>query len=286
MTIENAGALVAGATEGSTITAGGSTHTKGSYTQLIASTSRDAYGMWLFIAHKSGAAKYLVDIAFGTTVKIANIIIADTSGTVPDAYSIFVPLLIPAGTQLQARCQCTSASQTLYVMAMLDSGAPKPLSGGTAYTSYGPLTASTTVAALTTPGSNNTPTATYDTISASITADINCLFIAHYTGLNSANARNAISIAVGAAAAEVDVITNLMTQEGSAVDWASPAILGPFYVPNIPAGSRLSARYQTNDITQSAPHIAIYGTDYLPFTGAGAAAGLLASPRLGGVLQS
>lgn len=270
MTIESAGVTLSGATEGVTITALGSANAKGSAVDLLASTARDTYGLWLTFATKSAGARYAVDILFGATVKIPNIIFGSSGAVNIESAGVFIPLVIPAGTQLRAACQCSSSSATMYVSAHLDSGAPPPQSGGTTYQACGvTVSGATTGTTLTVPASNNTPTTTYDTLLASTTGDINCIFIAVYGAANTATARNAISIAKGAASSETDVIPPFLVTENGTADFPLPYFLGPFFVPTIASGSRISARYQTSDITQSAPRIVVYGTDYLPFTSGG-----------------
>jgi hypothetical protein len=101
---------------GTVITAAGSTNTKGSYTQLVASTAKDYAGLFIIpdVGATSTATGLLLDIAIGAGGSEQIII--------PNWYqhpfldkmaSGFVPVRIPAGTRVAVRCQSATASQTI-----------------------------------------------------------------------------------------------------------------------------------------------------------------------------
>jgi len=93
-------------------------NTKGSYTQMIASTSRDYIGLMLATdSHNamSAAAPYLLDIAIGASgseqIIIPNAGCAYSSANYETAQSPgFFSIAIPSGTRIAARCQCGIAS--------------------------------------------------------------------------------------------------------------------------------------------------------------------------------
>jgi hypothetical protein len=94
-----------------TITAAGTAHVKGSYATIGTTVSAYA-GFYLEIGQgSSSTARYLIDIRINSTTVI-----------LPDFYSqggassngrIFVPISVAAGTLIEARCQCATASATI-----------------------------------------------------------------------------------------------------------------------------------------------------------------------------
>jgi len=113
--------------DGITVTAGGTAHTKGAWTQLIASTSYDTYGMWVAVRgiHVSGSATpYLVDIGVGPSgseqVLIPNLNVWGAENLGPSIRAFFFPVYVPAGSRIVARSQSATASKTCAVMVVLD----------------------------------------------------------------------------------------------------------------------------------------------------------------------
>jgi hypothetical protein len=109
-------------TKGTTVTCAGSANTKGSYAQVTASTSYDYIGLGFALdsqALTSGnGAVWLMDIAIGAAAS-EKIILPDwafavynqTSYLLPaTCHPPFLPMKIPAGTRLSARCQSGLAS--------------------------------------------------------------------------------------------------------------------------------------------------------------------------------
>ncbi len=112
-----------------TVTAGGTAHTKGAWTQLIASTPYDAYGIWIAIdgIHVSAAATaYLVDIGVGPSgsewVIVPNLDVwgADATAAGLNPHMFWFPVYLPAGSRISARSQSVTASKTCRVMVTLD----------------------------------------------------------------------------------------------------------------------------------------------------------------------
>jgi hypothetical protein len=114
-------------TYGTTITASGSTNTKGSYTELTSSTSKAIKGFFITFHGQNALTRatgfYLVDIAIGAASSEVDIVknhpnaIRGEDSTSPRPYiSQFFPIPIPAGTRLSARLQSNVASATLGVI--------------------------------------------------------------------------------------------------------------------------------------------------------------------------
>lgn len=101
---------------GTAITSSVSTNTKGSYTQLVASTAKDYCGLLLVPdTNQSGTATaLLLDIAIGAggseQVIVPNFYQSSFNDKVATS---FVPINIPSGTRISARCQSATASQKI-----------------------------------------------------------------------------------------------------------------------------------------------------------------------------
>lgn len=151
--------------EGTTVTASGTTHTKGSYAQLIASTGANAIGITLAI-HNVGVAstnaRMLVDIAIGGAgseqIIIPNLMAGNAAAWNASSNGGCVyhfPIFIPAGSRISARCQASTASDTCNVVAWLHQGRLSPGQWvGQRVTAYGADTANSSGVAHT-PGSTN-----------------------------------------------------------------------------------------------------------------------------------
>ncbi len=120
---------------GPTVTASGTTHTKGNYVQLEAATTYDWYGFWLMCSGSSASANatnQLLDLAIGAAASEQIILPDFMSGwhinQIPTPY--FIPIYIPRGTRIAARVQAQIASDTVDVCIWgnaSNSGLPGPL---------------------------------------------------------------------------------------------------------------------------------------------------------------
>jgi hypothetical protein len=110
-------------TLGTTLTAASSANTKGSWTQLIASTTNPVVGI-LVLLEVSSLATFLIDIGTGASgsevVLIPDIYASfySTNAAIMSA-AIFFPVQVPAGTRIAARCQSGTANSTVYVALSL-----------------------------------------------------------------------------------------------------------------------------------------------------------------------
>jgi hypothetical protein len=250
---------------GTTITAGATANTKGSYTQLIASTPFDAD--WIEVEITWGSVptggEILVDIAVGAAGSeqdmISNLQYCDSS-----AYSFsryLFPIRVSAGTRIAARSQCNTGSATIHVKVnLMGSGfiSPFPLSR---VTTYGANTSDSGGTSIDPGGVANTKGA-YTEIAAATSDPIRGLFLA--IGIQANTARTAgtwlVDIAVGAAGSEQIIIPNLGLVASGDTDLIMPSTIG--ILPcSIPAGTRVAVRAQST-ITDAADRLfdlIIYG---------------------------
>lgn len=113
-----------GTSFGTNVDPGGSANTKGSYSQITASTTRDHFGlMWSLDADglQLAAAELLVDIAVGAAasevVILPNIQFEQTAASgvgqlSPVTSGGVIPVQIPSGTRLSVRAQSTDTTST------------------------------------------------------------------------------------------------------------------------------------------------------------------------------
>lgn len=111
---------------GVTVTASGTTHTKGSWATLIDPVNFDVFGVFLNMANVFTAAantSMLVDLGIAPTGGGSEqVVVANIDAGAADAFNLggksyFFPLFIPAGKALRARCQGFIASDTVTVVA-------------------------------------------------------------------------------------------------------------------------------------------------------------------------
>lgn len=230
-----------------TLTASGSTHTKGAYTQFVASSpfACNLLQIEVVTASVSGGL-YLFDIATGgsgsETVVVPNIMIDRYSGATSHSGSGFyvIPISIPAGTRISARCQCSTGSGTLEVgITIIAAG---DLVSPSTWTQNG-VTTATTRGTQVDPGASANTKGAYSQVIAS-TAAVAQLAVIQFSNIatiTAINARWCVDIATGAAASEVVLVPDLR--------WGAAGVQGiPAYprsitfLTYIPASTRIAVR--------------------------------------------
>lgn len=254
---------ISGTSTGTVITASASTNTKGSYTQLTASTPIEAAGFWLQVTTGVTAViatNMLLDIAIGTAgeeVLISNLMFAKGSVTWMGG-AVYVPVHIPQGSRIAARLQGSVASSTCAVSLLLIPPGPLFPEGFGACDTMGADTATSTGVLITPSGTANTK-GSYAEITASTARAYGALIAACIGGAFSKTACNeTFDIAVGAATEAIIVPDVGFSMEGNN-DMVLPFFFGPFPV-DIPAGSRIAVRAQSS-ITAAARvfDVVLYG---------------------------
>lgn len=103
----------------------GAANTKGAYpaTPIVTSTPHDADAVLVTLIQKSAATDYAVDLAIGASgsevVVVPNLYVG---GVNQRGVSYLLPIKIPAGVRLNARCQNPTAAATIRVYATLIQG--------------------------------------------------------------------------------------------------------------------------------------------------------------------
>lgn len=241
-----------------TLTSGGTANTKGSYTELVSSTSTDAAGLLVrYDAATGNTTSNLIDIAIGAAsseqIIVDNMLL---DNNVRYAHEIIIPLRIPAGTRIAARSQSSTSSGSVICQIHLITetfGNDLPPVGYV--TTYGAATADSGGTSVDPGGTANTKGGYTEIIASTAKAHCGLIFlIGHRNNGTMVQTSWLVDIAVGAASSEQVIISNIQVR-------ADPdeqlTILAPFIPVQIPAGTRLSIRVQCS-ITDATDRILDY----------------------------
>lgn len=256
------------------VTSSATANTKGSWSQLSASTSFEASAILLHISTQFIDTRYLIDIGIGAAgseqVIIPNLLVGISTGV---CFDICLPISVPAGSRLAARCQDNFGSSVAYVSGSIFAGGFMGMPSFASMTDYGTSTSTsggTTVDA----GATANTKGSYTQIAASTTYAHKGLVIAAMRptpGTNvTADYFQLADLAIGASGSEQILLNNLRfvcstVTGGTAANTASRGTLLPNYVPpllcDIPAGSRIAMRQQSSstNTTDRTCAYAVYG---------------------------
>jgi hypothetical protein len=235
-----------------TVTANGSNNTKGSYTEIVTTTSFECCGFILTFEQGSLLGDCLLDIAIGaggSEQDVLSNILLSAQISVRLGSSQFIPLAIPANTRISARCQTSTGGQAVYCGIYPVARDLKATPGFHRAVTYGASTADSGGTSIDPGGSANTKGA-YSQLSASLTIPVSFLLLMPGSAANGTptNARWNVDIAIGAGGSEEVIVPDLHFALHTTTKTIFPFIIG---LPvNIPAGQRLSARAQC-DITDA-----------------------------------
>ena len=265
-----------GGTYGALVTANTTANTKGSWTELLASTSEEAVGIYVDISSATASGRYLLDIGTGAAAAesavIANIPFAAGSSAVVNVSlpGFYVPLSIASGTRISARCQSSTAGGVQLQVSIYVVGG----SGSATVTTYGADTSDSGGTEVD-PGASANTKGAYSEIASATSADHDT-FIAIVTGKANAvptTAAFVMDIATGAAASESIVIPNLAFSSNDSADSVGPIVFS--FPLSISSGTRLAARAAatTNDATDRLFDVIVLGvSNGQPSGGGGASA--------------
>lgn len=256
--IEVAGANTA--TSGGTTVTSGAANTKGSWTELIASTPFECDA--LIVTANFAVTSCLLDIGVGAagseTVLIPDILSSSLLANLQT--QIRFPVRVPAGARLAARCAAVAAAANVTTVVHLVRGGFDAQTPRNLVKAYG-VDATDSGGTSIDPGGTANTKGAWTQVVASTTAAAKELIIAVGNQNNStATAANFLfDIGVGAAASEEILIPNyriVASVNETLIPGASPA-----FPVSIPEGSRLAARSQssTTDATDRLLDIVLYG---------------------------
>lgn len=231
------------------LTANTTANTKAtSYTELNASTSFPAEWLLCSVGNAGVAGDFLIDFAIGAAASeqdiMTNVPYSSRGGTLEIKYFL-VPIHIPAGTRISARCQSNAAGGAqVRCQVILLGGANIPALGGVCVT-YGASTGDSGGTSIDPGGAANTKGGWVEVVS-STTREINWLVICIGGAANAVRSSFlwALDIAIGGAGVEQPVIADLQLGSHTTADDMFPGFM--YFPCHIPAGSRLSAQAACN----------------------------------------
>lgn len=243
---------------GTLLTAAGSANAKGSYAQLVAATTYDLDGFYIWLKDaNTNNVSYLVDIAIGGAgseqILVANMVYNTVTGANSGGYGLWVPMYIPAGSRVAGRCQCTTASATLTASIAGSEGGmtSDAMLGGS--DTYG-VNTGTSIGTIIDPGAAANTKGSWAQISASITYAIGALQIVFDNQKPSGqtgSGTNLVDIGVGAGGSEVVIASNIPFIMGAGSlnsTGGNPAnCYPPLIRQRIPSGTRLAVRTQSSN---------------------------------------
>ena len=228
------------------LTANTSAHTKGSYSELIASTSANAGLLVLMVQDISAVATNtatLIDVATGAsgseTVIISNLAVGGALTTAgPTGVAVAVPLQIPSGTRISARIQSVvtggkTATAQVFLFSVGDDYATAP-------TSVDVITGDTaTSQGISFSGASGT---WVQAIASTPRAYRAVALMPSTHNSNIANISPQLELGVGASGSEQVFGLTVASYGNSETVLSSPPYLSLFG-RNIPAGSRLAVKH-------------------------------------------
>lgn len=229
---------------GSTVTAHASNNTKGSYTELVTSLGCDVSGLWIILNSSSGTTRFLVDLAIGSAgseVVIGPDLVISNGPRQAQWYHL--PVSLPEGTRIAARCQSTTGGSAISVfVAGIRTGLQGPPAGGQIRSLC--TDTATTDALHVDPGAVVSTYGPWVTANASLPADVVALFPV-VTNLSNAaptsqSATFKVDIGVGGAGSEVVIVDGLRFTSSTGGGFGP---LPTMWLPvSVAAGSRVAVR--------------------------------------------
>lgn len=260
--------LTAASRAGTTVTASGTAHVKGSYSSLIDPTTKPSYGFFVSVKEINVAAtntSMLLDIAYGPTgggneeILVLDLDVGGAgASTLNGSGKIwFFPVYIPTGVRVSARCQAAITSDTCQVAIFLNQDPAYRWACG-AVTTYGEDEATSNGTSVT-PANGSFGTWTQIGAGTDPVRAHRFWTVGYSIGTDTtaATADVLIEIGTGPDSSNVSVIGRFRFAQT-----ASESVLGPFpllvYAPVV-AGGELWARIASAEA--EARRIIIYGMD-------------------------
>ena len=228
-------------TTSANVTANASAHTKGAWTQMVASTAANADVLILNVLSALGNTNTaaLIDVGIGAsgaeTVVIPNLAVGGADGN--GFWYITLPVKIPAGSRLAARSQSVrTGGVNVGVRAVLQLSAK-----------YDDAPTSVDVIGTSTGTSEGVATVTDNTYveltSSSSQAYSAVVLVPSVTTTSSGNATPVVDLATGASGSETVVASHrCLVSSSEFCYWRNPAPLAGYAVGPFPSGTRFAVK--------------------------------------------
>lgn len=224
------------------VTAGSPAHTKGAWVEQISALDFNATGLYIH-TRKNGISSFLFDVGIGGAgsekVVVPNIFSAR------GASAFYVPIRIPAGVRIAARCQADGASQQQPIQVKAMAGDFLDwLQGSSRVVDYGTnLAASRGILLQTSLFSTKTA---WTEVTPATTNPIRYLIVFHQAG-DGGNSAWRLDIGIGGAGSEKVLVPDIVVQaiSGAPALYTEPPVTA--FPCSIPVGTRLAIRYQVSN---------------------------------------
>lgn len=255
---------------GLAVTTGGTTATKGTPVELVASTSFDTYLMSIIATGygvSAGASECAVDILIGgatEAILIADLLaggcgsLGNLAGTGPKQW--LFPLYVPAGSRIAAQAAGRRVSTALRIAIAMYGGDGYPMfKVGTRCTTYGMGTVPNGTAI--TPGASGAEGA-HTQIVASTSEDHFALFPSFQVGNDTTQNLRGYNLDIGIGAATEEILTQTYRYGVTDTEQMSgPFPCWPTFV-DVPSGSRLTLRASNSGTNDGAYDGVIHALSY------------------------
>lgn len=231
----------------------GSANAKGSWAELTSSSPIDADGFYLNVAMVGTNRDFLFDIGVGAAgsevVILENVLVSIGSISIGQIVEAYVPLPIKAGTRIAARCQSTTVSAVLGIMAHLAAGDFYSAMRCGRATTYGALTADSGGTSID-PGAVASTKGSWVELAASLTNPFRSALVCVGNQANAVRsaASYSLDLGIGAAASEQVVLADNYMHADATTDLVFPPLIQRFL--SAKSGERLAARAKS-DITDA-----------------------------------
>jgi hypothetical protein len=259
---ETVGADLA-SSEGTGVSSSSSANVKGTYVEITAATAFQYEAIFAQFSQESGTNRdFVFDIAIGASAEAIVVENLQLSTFTEDlTASIFIPVRIPSGARIAARCQCSTGNSTRDLHIIGVAGGPSFPAGYTKAVGLGVNLADSGGTPID-PGSSLNTKGAYVPLVAS-TAEAYVGLVPVIGGiLNSARLTYEwlFDVSIGAATVERVVLPDLNLRSTTVVHIVLPQFFSPYPV-YIPAGTRIAARAQCsgNDATDRLFDLSLMG---------------------------
>jgi hypothetical protein len=253
---EEAGADEGASNSGGTTCASGTTAgLDGSPVELIASTARDAHNMLVHIGPRSAttglgsSVSIMIGASLAEKYLIQDLLVTAIHNDERAVASYSIPIFVPAGSRLSCQCNDNSTSAiNCDVSVCLQEGSAFP---SAPFQRMEPLNSGFGFGTSLDPGTSaDTKPATWTQLDASAAGNVKAIVVfLHQDNATMGDDNWLVDIAIGASSSESVLVPNLRASAGATKDGMLPfGGLGPFPCA-YPAGTRISARAQSSDVS-------------------------------------
>lgn len=220
-------------------------HTKGAWTQIVASTTLPTQWLWFYVSSNATpgvATPGSIDIGTGgagaETVVVPDILVGYADSSAPQGAKAWqIPIAIPAGTRVAARVQGNgwSASNVTFFATLHPPSSARYARHAAKIDALSTFTTSTSL------GVGITSTSYTEVVASTAIPYRGLIFSTGCNGATTVTHGPVVVFAKGASGSESDIFTLVIQQTTSESQLWMPATI-PIWYGHIPAGTRIAAK--------------------------------------------